>query len=75
MVHGCQIKLANVALGALKDSVVDPLLFLVYTLVLFFTLDHQLVGYADGSILIAVVPYPGVKVAVAEFMNHYQQGL
>ena len=38
-----------------------PLLFLLYTSVFFFFLDNQQIGYADDS--------PGVRVAVAEFLN------
>ena len=32
----------------------------------FFILENKLVGYADDSTLVAVVPSPGVRVAVAE---------
>ena len=43
-----------------------PLLFLLYTSVLFSILENKLIGYADDSTLMAVVPLPGVRVAVAE---------
>ena len=43
-----------------------PLLFLMYTSELFSILENKLIGYADDSTLIAVVPSPGVRVAVAE---------
>ena len=29
-------------------------------------MENKLIGYADDSTLISVVPYPGVRVAVAE---------
>ena len=47
-------------------SVLGPLLFLLYTSDLFYILENKLIGYADDSILVAVVPSPGVRVAVAE---------
>ena len=43
-----------------------PLLFLLYTSDLFSFLENKLIGYADDSTLMAVVPSPGVKVTVAE---------
>ena len=43
-----------------------PLLFLLYTSELFSILENKLNGYADDSTLMAVVPSPGVRVAVAE---------
>ena len=49
-------------------SVLGQLLFLLYTSD-FFILENKLVGYADDSSLISVVPSPGVRVSVAETMN------
>ena len=43
-----------------------PLLFLLYTLVLFSILENNLIGYADDSTLMADVPSPGVRFAVTE---------
>ena len=43
-----------------------PLLFLLYTSELFSILENKLIGYADDSTLMAVVPSPGVRVTVAE---------
>ena len=45
-----------------------PLLFLLYTSELFSILENKLIGYADDSTLMVVVPSPGVRVAVAESM-------
>ena len=43
------------------------LLFFLYTqLAFFFILENELIGYADDSTLIAVVPPTGVRVPVAE---------
>ena len=52
-----------------QGSVLGPLLFLLYTLELFSILENKLIGYADDSTLIAVVPYPDVRVTVAESLN------
>ena len=49
-----------------QGSVFCPLLFLLYTSELFSILKNKLIGYADDSTLMAVVPSLGVKVAVAE---------
>ena len=35
----------------------------------FSILENMLIGYADESTLIAVVPSPGVRVAVAESLS------
>ena len=45
------------------------LLFLLYTSELFSILEDKLIGYADDSTLIAVVPSPGALVTVAESLN------
>ena len=64
MVDGCQ--LVDIVSGVLQGSVLGPLLFFLYTLELFSILKNELIGYADGSTLMAVVPSPGVRVIVAE---------
>ena len=66
MVGGCRSKLVNVVSGVPQRSVLGPLLSLLYTLELFFIPENKLIGYADDSTLIAVVPSPGVRVTVAE---------
>ena len=60
MVDGCRNKLINVVSGVLQGSVLGPLLFLLYTSELFSILENNLIGYADDSTLIAVVPSPGL---------------
>ena len=52
-----------------QGSVLCPLLFLLYTLELFSILENKLIGYADDSTLMAVVPSPGVRVAVEESLT------
>ena len=66
MVDGCRSKLDNVVSGVPQGSVLGSLLFLLYTSELFSIFENKLTGYADGSTLMAVVPSPGVRVAVAE---------
>ena len=66
MVDGCRSKLVNVVSDVQQGIVLGPLLFLLYTSELFSILENKLISYADDSTLIAVVPSPGVRVAVAE---------
>ena len=63
---GCRSKLVNVVSGVPQGSVFGPLSFLLYTSELISILENKLIGYADDSTLMAVVPSPGVMVAVAE---------
>ena len=66
MINGCRSELVNVVSGVPQGSVLGPLLFLLYTSELFSMLENKLIGYADDSTLMAVVPSPGVRVTVAE---------
>ena len=66
MVDGCRSKLLKVVSVVPLGSVLGPLLFLLYTSDLFSILENKLIGYADDSTLMAVVPSPGVRVTVAK---------
>ena len=44
-------------------------MFLLYTSELFSILENKLIGYADDSTLMAVVPSPGARVTVAESLS------
>ena len=59
LVDGCRSKLDNVVTGVPQGSILGPLLFLLYTSELFSILENKLIGYADDSTLMAVVPSPG----------------
>ena len=61
MVDGCRSKLVNVS-GVPQGNVLGPLLFLLYTSELFSVLENKLIGYADDSALIAVVPSQGLEL-------------
>ena len=61
MVEGCRSKLVNIVSGAPQGSVLGKLLFLLYTSEFFSILENSLIGYADDSTLITVVPSPGVS--------------
>ena len=64
IVDGCRSKVVNVVSGVPR-SVLGPLLFLLYTSELFSILENKLIGYADDSTLMAVVPSPVVVVVAA----------
>ena len=65
MMDGCRNELVTVVVGVSQCSVFGPLSFLLYTSDFFSILEHKLIGYADDSTLIAVVPSPSVRVTVA----------
>ena len=69
MVNGCRSKLVSVVSGVPQGSVLGPLLLILCTSELFSILENKLIGYADDSTLIAVVPCPGVRVTVAESLD------
>ena len=62
MVDGCISELVNVVLGVPRGSVFGPLLFLIYTSEMFSILENKLIGYADDSTLIAVVPIQALEL-------------
>ena len=66
MVDGCPSKLVEVVSGVPQGSVLGPLLFLLYTSELFSILENKLISYADDTVLMAVMPSPGVRATVAE---------
>ena len=59
----------NLVSGVPQGSVFGRQLFLLYTAELFSLVENMLCGYADDSTLVAVVPSPGERVAVSEFMK------
>ena len=69
MLDVCRSKLVDVFSGAPQGSVLGTLLFLLYTLELFSILENKLIGYADDSTLMAVVPSPGIAGRVAGLVS------
>ena len=55
--------------GVPQGSVWGPLLFLLDTLELFSILENELIGYADDSSLVAVIPSPCFRVTVEESLS------
>ena len=70
MVDGCRSKLVYVVSGAPQGSVLGLLLYLLYTSELFSIRENKLIGCADDSTLMAVVPSSGVRVTGAESLIH-----
>ena len=68
-VDSCRSKLVNIVSGVTQGIVLSPLLFLLYTSELFSILENKLIGYADDSTLIAVVPSPVFRVTLADSLS------
>ena len=66
MVDCCWSKLINVVSGVPQCIILGSLLSLLYTSELFSILENKLIGYADDSTLVAVLPSPGVRVTDVE---------
>ena len=66
---GYQSKLVNFVTGVPHGGVLGPLLFLLYTSGFFFILKNKLIGYENDSTLLSVVPFPDVRVTVAESLD------
>ena len=60
MVCGCQSRLIDCVTGV--QSVLGPLLFLVYTAEVISIPANKLIRCADDSTLIGVVTFPGIRV-------------
>ena len=59
---GCRSKLVEVVSGEPQGSVLGPLLFLLHTSGLFSIMENKLIGYADDSTLMVVVPSPALEL-------------
>ena len=70
MVDGCLSKLVNIKSGVSLGCVLCPLLSLLCTSELFSILENKVIGNADDSTLMAIVPSPGVRVTVAGSLIH-----
>ena len=59
-------KLVNGVSGVLQGRVLGMLVFLLYTSELFSILENKLIGYANDSTVMAVVPSPGIRITEGE---------
>ena len=66
MVDDCLSKLFNVVSGVPQGSVWARYCSSCTLLSFFAIFENKLIGYADDSTVTAVVPSPGIRVAVAE---------
>ena len=69
VLDGASSEPVRVVSGVPQGSVLGPLLFLLYTAELFSILENRLVGYADDSTLVAVVPSPGDRDSISASLN------
>ena len=69
VVDGQFSELKNVVSGVPQGSVLGPLLFIIYTHDMWSGLENDLVAYADDATLVAVVPSPDMRAAVADSLN------
>ena len=68
-VDGSSSASVDVVSGVPQSSVLGPLLFLVYTSKLFSLVSNTLVGYADYTTLLGVVPEPSDRTSVIDSFN------
>ena len=65
-VDGGLSSFVDVVSGVTQGSVLDPLLFILYTADLFSIVDNLLVGYADDATLISVAQRPANRVSLCQ---------
>ena len=59
----------NVISGVPQESVLGPLLFILYTHDMWFGLENMLVSYADDATVLAHIPSPNMRSDVTESRN------
>ena len=69
MVHGAVSEWILIISGMPHESVLGPLLFILYTSEMFELFENRLFAYADDSTLLAVLPKPVDRPAVAPSIN------
>ena len=69
MIDDCRSKLVNVMSGVPQGSALGHYCSSYTPRSFFSILENKLIGYADDSTLIAVVPSPGLRVPVAESLS------
>ena len=71
MVDGAASEWIPIISGVPQGSLFYPLLFILYTSEMFELVENILFAYADDSTLLAVVPKPADRPAVAASLNSY----
>ena len=61
--------LVDVVSGMPQSSVLEQLLFILYTFELFYIVGNHVLGYADGTMIYAVIPRPLSRPQVMEALN------
>ena len=64
VVDGSVSSWVKIVSGVPQDSVLGPILFILYTSGLFTITENKFVGYADDSTLVAVIPKPSDRPRV-----------
>ena len=59
----------DVVLGMSQESVLGPLLFILYTFELLLFVQNHTVGYADDTTIYAALPTPLSRLQVTESLN------
>ena len=69
LVDGAACEWIPIIAGVLQGSVLEPLLFIIYTSEMCELVENRLFAYADDSTLLAVVRKPADRPAVAASLN------
>ena len=75
MVDGAASEWIPINSGMPQGSVLSPLLFILYTSKMFALVENRLFAYAEDSSLLAVVPKPADRPAVAVSLNMHLSGI